>query len=139
MVRAIFEGRPAGLPAREEVASMVRDPNRPRSPAKADPKEADLNDRLRRLGERLEPATAEQGAKEAGSGGDPGGLGKAMRISTEFVAGVIAGAFLGWVVDRLLGTSPWGMIVLLMLGFGAGVMNMMRAAGMAGGWSSGKK
>jgi ATP synthase protein I len=56
-----------------------------------------------------------------------------MRLSTEFVAGVIAGALLGWLIDRWLGTSPWGLIVLLMLGFAAGVMNVMRAAGMLGG------
>jgi ATP synthase protein I len=30
----------------------------------------------------------------------------------------------------LLGTSPWGMIVLLLGGFAAGVLNMMRAAGV---------
>jgi ATP synthase protein I len=30
----------------------------------------------------------------------------------------------------LLGTSPWGMIVFLLLGFAAGVLNVMRAAGV---------
>jgi len=61
-----------------------------------------------------------------------------MRLSTEFIAGVIAGAGLGWVVDRLLGTSPWGFIILLLLGFVAGIMNAMRSAGMLG-TSPGKK
>ena len=50
-------------------------------------------------------------------------------MSTEFVAGVIAGGGLGWLFDRALGTSPWGMIVFLMLGFAAGVYNVMRASG----------
>ena len=50
-------------------------------------------------------------------------------MSTEFVAGVIAGGGLGWFVDRTLGTSPWGLIVLLMLGFCAGIYNVMRASG----------
>lgn len=52
-----------------------------------------------------------------------------MRLSTEFVAGVLAGGLLGWGCDRLLGTKPWGLIVLLVLGFGAGIYNVMRVSG----------
>ena len=55
-----------------------------------------------------------------------------MTLSTEFVAGVLAGGVLGWIADRMLGTKPWGLIVLLMLGFVAGVLNVMRASGFAG-------
>ena len=40
------------------------------------------------------------------------------------------GAMLGWLLDRWLGTSPWGLIVFLLLGFAAGVLNVMRAAGV---------
>ena len=50
-------------------------------------------------------------------------------MSAEFVAGVIAGGGLGWFADRMLGTKPWGMIVMLMLGFLAGIYNVMRASG----------
>ena len=32
--------------------------------------------------------------------------------------------------DRLLSTSPWGLIVFLLLGFTAGVVNVMRSAGV---------
>jgi len=53
-----------------------------------------------------------------------------LRLSSELVAGVLAGAALGWGFDRLLSTSPWGLIVFLMLGFIAGVMNVMRTAGV---------
>jgi ATP synthase protein I len=42
----------------------------------------------------------------------------------------LAGAGIGWVLDRWLGISPWGMIVFLLLGFAAGVLNVMRAAGV---------
>jgi ATP synthase protein I len=120
---------------------MASDANRPDKRTGSEPSERELSDRLRRLGERLGPARADTdqggGGGTGGGDGDPGGLGKAMRLSTEFVAGVIAGALLGWVVDRLLGTSPWGLIVLLLLGFGAGVVNVMRAAGMWSGRPSG--
>ena len=53
-----------------------------------------------------------------------------LRLSSELVAGVLGGAALGWGFDRLLSTSPWGLIVFLLLGFTAGVINVMRAAGV---------
>ena len=40
------------------------------------------------------------------------------------------GAAIGWLLDRWLGISPWGLIVFLLLGFAAGVLNVMRAAGV---------
>ena len=43
---------------------------------------------------------------------------------------MLVGAGLGWLLDRWLGISPWGMIVFLLLGFAAGVLNVMRAAGV---------
>jgi ATP synthase protein I len=42
----------------------------------------------------------------------------------------LVGAGLGWLIDRLLGISPWGLIVFLLLGFAAGVLNVMRSAGV---------
>ena len=65
---------------------------------------------------------------EASTSG-PSAIGRAFRMSSEFVAGVIAGGGLGWLLDRLLGTSPWGLIVFLLLGFAAGTFNVVRAAG----------
>lgn len=55
-----------------------------------------------------------------------------MRLSTEFIAGVIAGGILGYLFDHLMGTKPWGMIVLLMLGFVTGIYNVMRVSGFSG-------
>jgi ATP synthase protein I len=43
------------------------------------------------------------------------------------VAAIIVGAALGWGTDQLFGTAPWGMIILLLLGFAAGVVNVIRA------------
>ena len=45
------------------------------------------------------------------------------------VAGVVVGGVIGWSLDRFAGTSPWGMIVFLLLGFAAGTLNVLRAAG----------
>ena len=52
-----------------------------------------------------------------------------FRLSSELVAGVVVGAAIGWGFDRLLSTSPFGFIVFLLLGFVAGVVNVVRTAG----------
>ncbi|MGU3574642.1 AtpZ/AtpI family protein [Brucellaceae bacterium C25G] len=54
---------------------------------------------------------------------------QAMKLSSEFIAGIIVGAVIGWFIDRVAGTSPWGLIIFLMLGFVAGVLNVLRATG----------
>lgn len=58
------------------------------------------------------------------------GYALALRMGADLVAGVLVGAALGWGVDWLLGTSPFGLIVFFLLGFAAGMMNIMRSAGM---------
>ncbi|MFC5395867.1 AtpZ/AtpI family protein [Bosea vestrisii] len=95
-------------------------------------KDASLESRLKSLDAGLKRATNQTEAeiRRESTSSDSSGIGQAMRLSTEFVAGIIVGGGLGWAVDRWLGTAPFGMIVLLMLGFGAGVMNVVRAAGL---------
>ena len=102
--------------------------------------EAALSARLQRLGERLGQQKGRAGKLEAGSGSksDPSALARGFRLSTELVAGVLVGAFIGWALDKWLGISPWGMIVFLLLGFAAGVVNVMRAAGVSSGPGSGR-
>lgn len=58
------------------------------------------------------------------------GMALGFRLAADFVAGVVLGAALGWGLDRLLGTSPWGLVVFLLLGFAAGILNAMRSAGL---------
>ena len=96
--------------------------------------DGDLSERLKRLEAQLDRrrdpvADRPQRFEESTSG--PSAIGRAFRMSSEFVAGVIAGGGLGWLFDRLLGTSPWGLIVFLLLGFAAGTFNVVRAAGAA--------
>jgi len=54
-----------------------------------------------------------------------------FRLSSELVAGVLVGALMGWGFDRLLSTSPFGLIVFVLVGFVAGVLNVIRSAGVA--------
>ena len=58
-------------------------------------------------------------------------MARGFRLSSELIAGVVVGAALGWGLDRMLSTSPWGMIVFVLLGFTAGVVNVVRSAGVA--------
>jgi ATP synthase protein I len=106
--------------------------------------EAALSARLRTLGHQL--GSTQLGKKteqnsDARPVADPSAMARGFRLSTELVAGVLVGAMFGWLLDRWLGISPWGLIVFLLLGFAAGVLNVMRAAGVApgsGGSGSGK-
>lgn len=54
------------------------------------------------------------------------GIGFALRIGTELVAGVGVGAGIGWLLDYWLGTKPWLMIVFFVLGSAAGIINVFR-------------
>jgi ATP synthase protein I len=99
--------------------------------------EAALSARLKQLGERIHEAAARRQqtteqlrAEETRREDAQSNLGMALRLSSEFVAGVLVGGLLGWVIDRFAGTSPWGLIVFLLLGFGGGTLNAMRAAGL---------
>lgn len=78
------------------------------------------------LARRRPPETVEAGSKSAGMTG----FGNALRLSSEFIAGIVVGAGIGWLFDHFVGTSPFGLIVFLLLGFVAGVLNVLRSAGL---------
>src|SRR5262245_58924396 len=92
--------------------------------------EAALSARLQRLGERLDEKSASRPPESAPpSPNDSSAMARGLRLSTELVAGVIVGGVVGWFLDRWLGISPWGFIVFVLLGFAAGMLNLMRSAG----------
>jgi ATP synthase protein I len=94
---------------------------------------AALSARLKRLGERLEHADPGRSSERSRQAIDHSGFARGFRLSSELIVGVLAGAGLGWLIDKGLGTLPWGMFVFAMLGFTAGVLNVMRQAGVASG------
>ena len=66
-----------------------------------------------------------------------GGMALAGRVTTELVAGVVVGTFIGWAFDNWLGTAPTLMVLFFFLGSAAGMMNVWRALtgrGMAAGF-----
>ncbi len=70
-----------------------------------------------------------------------GGLALAGRVTTELIAGVVVGTFIGWAFDNWLGTKPTLMVVFFFIGSAAGMMNVWRALtgrGMAAGFGNEK-
>jgi ATP synthase protein I len=101
--------------------------------------DAELARRLDRLSRDLKTEQAERAAAERPRRTGATDYGAAFRLASEFVAGIVVGALLGWGLDRLAGTSPWGLIGLLMLGFAAGVLNVVRAASRMTGAAATKR
>ncbi len=60
-------------------------------------------------------------------------MARGLRLSSELVGGVLVGAGIGYALDYWLSTKPWGFIVFMLLGFVAGILNLMRAAGVLAG------
>ena len=109
-----------------------RDRDQDHRPADGQGNEADLAARLRNLEDKLAGRRATAGAAGAGARVSAGqGAGQALKLAGEFAAGILVGAGIGWLIDLWLGTSPWALVVFVLLGFAAGVLNVLRAAGLA--------
>lgn len=124
----------------------MADKNRPtgtgRTGGDAEPSfhDDDLERRRRALEAGLATRRPDRGqGEEAASAGRASGYGQAFKLSSEFIAGIAVGTGLGWMVDRLAGSSPWGLIVGLLLGFGAGILNVLRSAGTVAEFGQGGK
>jgi ATP synthase protein I len=81
----------------------------------------DLEDKVRDARARHAPASSQ--AQDRGSA-----MGEALKLATEMIAGVGVGGFVGWALDRLFGTAPILMVVFLVLGAAAGILNVIRSA-----------
>ena len=78
------------------------------------------------LDHRIADAKAEQTRGISRSQGAAESRGWAIGI--EFVGTVLMSTFVGWMIDRYFGTAPWGMILLLLLGFAAGTRRAMKTS-----------
>jgi ATP synthase protein I len=99
----------------------------------------DLERRRRQLEASLATRLPERTEGQDSKAGGATGYGQAFKLSSEFIAGIAVGLGIGWLVDRLAGTSPWGLIVFLLLGFGAGILNVLRSAGLVAEFGQGGK
>jgi ATP synthase protein I len=105
-----------------------RDQNTPKSTT--DTELGDFSKRLDDLSNRIAAEKSEKAAAEKPSNRFQGvqSYSKGYRLASEFVAGVLVGGLIGYGLDYLFGTLPLFLIILLLFGFGAGIVNMSRAA-----------
>lgn len=75
---------------------------------------------------RLDAARVAQ-AKEDPQTSRGAALGKGFRVASELLAAMIVGPGLGLGVDYFAGSSPWGLLAGIAVGFAAGLLNVMRA------------
>jgi ATP synthase protein I len=59
-------------------------------------------------------------------------LARLSSIGVVFGAATAIGLFIGYGLDRLLGTSPWLTIIFALLGIAAGFLNFFRDVGLMG-------
>ncbi|MFK0688340.1 AtpZ/AtpI family protein [Mesorhizobium sp. IMUNJ 23033] len=104
-----------------------------------DIRDDDLERRRRDLEASLATRRPDRLEGKDAKAGSVAGYGQALKLSSEFIAGIVVGVGLGWFLDRVAGTSPWGLIVGLLLGFGAGVLNVLRSAGLVAQFGQGDK
>ena len=90
-----------------------------------------LDHRLSEIRDRRKIRTDQSGNESGDNAARASAMAIGFRLSSELVAGVVVGAAIGWGFDRLLSTSPFGFIVFMLLGFVAGVFNVVRTAGVA--------
>jgi ATP synthase protein I len=91
---------------------------------------AQFQSRISKLGDRLGKVRSQRDAEmNAGADAEMRGRGMAygMRMAAELVAAVIVGGVIGWSLDWVLGSRPWLFVLFFLLGFAAGVLNVVRA------------
>lgn len=82
--------------------------------------------------ERLKSARQKHGLEPAPKTEDEGlgwaqrPLAMAFRLAGEMVAALVVAVAIGWWLDRLLGTAPWLLLVFVVLGTAAGILNVWR-------------
>ena len=88
-----------------------------------------MNDKNNDLKQRIAAAKAKQGLdkpeNEHGKA-EASGLGPAMRVGVEMLSAICVGAFIGYWIDRWLGSAPFGLIIFFFIGFAAGFYNLYK-------------
>ena len=87
---------------------------------------------LQRLQTRLDTLTAERKPKSAPDGSAERSMGEGYRLLGEVIGGVLGGLGLGWVVDHFAHTTPFGMVIGLLLGTAASAYAAVKSADAMG-------
>ena len=82
--------------------------------------------------QRLQQARSRQGMSEPDAAPEPkgnpsdGAAGTAARLGVEMASALVVGLVIGTELDRWLHTSPWFLLLFILLGMAAGVYNVWR-------------
>ena len=90
---------------------------------------AQFERRVSKLDKKLGKVRAERAAEADDHGGSAlrgRGMAYGMRMASEMVGAVLVGAAIGYGLDYMLGSKPWLLLLFFVLGFAAGVLNVMR-------------
>ena len=55
-------------------------------------------------------------------------IGHAFKLGTEFVAAVVVGTIIGFILDRTFDTKPWLILIFFFFGSAAGMLNIIKTA-----------
>ena len=88
-----------------------------------DPRLSSLEERLRAVQHAEEERTAPMGQPAALTGK---GTAQGQRVLSALLGAPLGAALIGWVIDRFAGTSPFGLLIMLFLGFGAAISQVLR-------------
>ena len=81
-------------------------------------------DKLRELKDRIETAKSSNSPNTKKN--KESGAGFGFKISTEIIAALVVGVGIGLIVDKYLGTNPFGLIIFFIFGALAGFLNVYR-------------
>ncbi|MGE0626189.1 MAG: AtpZ/AtpI family protein [Hyphomicrobiaceae bacterium] len=87
-----------------------------------------LRQRASALGKRLDQVKARKAPPPSHQNARGRAFGEAFKIVAELVVGVAVGGGIGWFLDRQFGSTPWLLVLFLILGFAGGLLNVIRIA-----------
>lgn len=101
---------------------MTTDNSEQAPDAVEDPRLASLDERLREVHQAEKARTAKlQPPGMTGKGSAQG-----QRVLSALLGAPLGAALIGWVIDRFAGTAPFALLVMLFLGFGAAISQVIR-------------
>lgn len=83
--------------------------------------------RLSELDARLKAATKTEKIRSGTTQPGPDkGYKQGSRVLAELIAGPVGGGLIGWLFDGWFGTSPWLLLVFVILGFAGAIWNIVK-------------
>ncbi|MGQ0456413.1 MAG: AtpZ/AtpI family protein [Hyphomicrobium sp.] len=80
------------------------------------------------IGKRLDEVKSRHAPGPSGHPERGAAYSQAIKLAAELVVGLAFGGAVGWFLDRQFGTMPFLLILFVMLGFAAGLLNVVKGA-----------